>query len=213
MSLTHKNMISLENKGAIFLQTNTPILTCTDSNHTLPLGNIKINTITEDRKQAVDFSSPYFTPAQSVVVDASEGHNNFVNATSCADLADAVLGAEAGSTSYTWGMERINDNIQVFNSNADAANALNAHQIDGIILDTPTAVYMANPEMEELESAVLVGQISNSEADPLAFLLPKDSALTPAVSAAIDELTADGTIQELTDTWMAEYTTDVPVLD
>ena len=174
--------------------------------------NIQQFGITEDRKQAVDFSSPYFTPTQSVVVDSAEGHDKYANATSCADLADAVLGAESGSTSYTWGMEKINKNIQVFNSNADAANALNAHQIDGIILDTPTAVYMADPEMEELASAVLIGQIPDTEADPLAFLLPKDSPLTEAVSAAVDELMQDGTLAQLTDQWMAEYTTDVPEL-
>ena len=174
--------------------------------------NIQQFGITEDRKQAVDFSSPYFTPTQSVVVDAAEGHDKYAKATSCAELADAVLGAEAGSTSYTWGMEKINKNIQVFNSNADAANALNAHQIDGIILDTPTAVYMADPEMEELASAVLIGQIPGTEADPLAFLLPKDSPLTEAVSAALGELAADGTLQQLTDEWMADYTTNVPEL-
>ena len=175
--------------------------------------NIQQFGITEDRKQAVDFSSPYFTPTQAIVVDAAEGHDKYASATSCAELADAVIGAEAGSTSYTWGMEKINGNIQVFNSNADAAAALNAHQIDGIILDTPTAVYMADPEMEELDAAKLIGQIPDSAADPLAFLLPKDSPLTPAVSAAIDELTADGTLQKLTDTWMADYTTNVPVLN
>ena len=175
--------------------------------------NIQQFGITEDRKQAVDFSSPYFTPTQAIVVDSAEGHDKYAKATSLADLADAVIGAEAGSTSYTWGMEKVNSNIQVFNSNADAANALNAHQIDGIIVDTPTAVYMADPTMEELSSAVLIGQIAGSEADPLAFLLPKDSKLTEAVSAAVDELAADGTLQKLTDEWMAEYTTDVPVLE
>ena len=174
--------------------------------------NIQQFGITEDRKKAVDFSSPYFTPTQAVIVDTAKGHDKFANAESLADLADAVIGAEAGSTSYTWGMEKINSNIQVFNSNADAANALNAHQIDGLILDTPTAVYMADPEMEELNSAKLIGQVPDSEADPLAFLLPKDSPLTAAVSAAVDEITADGTLQKLTDEWMAEYTTDVPVL-
>lgn len=174
--------------------------------------NIQQFGITEERKQAVDFSSPYFTPTQAIVVDTAEGHDTFANATSLAELKDAVIGAESGSTSYTWGMKAINENIQVFNSNADAANALNAHQIDGIILDTPTAVYMADPEMEELASAKLIGQIPDSEADPLAYLLPKDSELTQAVSAAIDKLAADGTLQELTDKWMADYTTDVPVL-
>lgn len=171
--------------------------------------NIQQFGITEERKQAVDFSTPYFMPTQAVIVKAD---GPFANATTCAELADAVIGAEAGSTSYTWGMDKINDKIQVFNSNADAANAFNAGQIDGLIVDTPTAVYMADPEMEELEGAVLIGQIEGSEADPLAFLLPKDSKLTAAVSAAIDELTADGTLQKITDEWMADYTTDVPVL-
>ncbi|MBR2522043.1 MAG: transporter substrate-binding domain-containing protein, partial [Coriobacteriales bacterium] len=103
--------------------------------------NIQQFSVTEERKAAVDFSSPYFTPSQSIVVDAAPGHDKYANATSLAELGDAVLGAEAGSTSYTWGMDKVNKNIQVFNSNADAAAAFNAGQIDGLILDTPTAVY------------------------------------------------------------------------
>ncbi|MCR5845144.1 MAG: ABC transporter substrate-binding protein [bacterium] len=174
--------------------------------------NIQQFSVTEERKAAVDFSSPYFTPSQSIVVDAAPGHDKYANATSLAELGDAVLGAEAGSTSYTWGMDKVNKNIQVFNSNADAAAALNAHQIDGIILDTPTAVYMADPEMEELAAAKLIGQIPGSEADPLAFLLPKDSPLTDAVSAAVDELQKDGTLDKLVQEWMADYTIEVPVL-
>ena len=174
--------------------------------------NIQQFGVTEERKQAVDFSSPYFTPTQSVVVDAAAGHDKYANATTVAELSDAMIGAESGSTSYTWGMQTINEDIQVFNSNADAAAALNTHQIDGIILDTPTAVYMADPEMEELDAAALIGQIPNSEADPLAYLLPKDSPLTPFVSEAVDALAADGTLQALTDEWMADYTTNVPVL-
>ena len=174
--------------------------------------NIQQFGVTEERKAAVDFSTPYFTPTQAVIVDAAEGHDKYAKATTLAELQDAVIGAEAGSTSYTWGMEQINGNIQVFNSTADAAAALNAHQIDGIIVDTPTAVYMANPEMEELDAAVLIGQIPESEADPLAFLLPKDSKMTADVSAAVDALVADGTMQALIDKWMAEYTVDVPVL-
>ena len=175
--------------------------------------NIQQFGITDERKQAVDFSSPYFTPSQAIVVDAAEGHDKYAKATSLAELSDAVIGAEAGSTSYKWGMDKINGNIQVFNSNADAANALNAHQIDGMIVDTPTAVYLADPEMEELDSAVLIGQVPGSEGEPLAFLLPKDSKLTPYVSAAVDELEDGGVIQQLVKTWMAEYTIDVPVLN
>ena len=174
--------------------------------------NIQQFGVTEERKAAVDFSAPYFTPTQSIIVDNAEGHNKYASATSLAELEDAVIGAEAGSTSYTWGMDKINSNIQVFNSNADAAAALNAHQIDGIILDTPTAVYMADPEMGELDAAVLIGQIPDSEADPLAFLLPKDSPLTDSVSAAVEELEKDGTLQKLIDEWMADYTSNVPVL-
>lgn len=175
--------------------------------------NIQQFGITDERKQAVDFSSPYFTPSQAIVVDAAEGHDKYAKATSLAELSDAVIGAEAGSTSYKWGMDKVNGNIQVFNSNADAANALNAHQIDGIIVDTPTAVYLADPEMEELDSAVLIGQVPGSEGEPLAFLLPKDSKLTPYVSAAVEELEDGGVLQQLTKTWMSEYTTDVPVLE
>lgn len=174
--------------------------------------NIQQFGITEERKAAVDFSSAYFLPTQSVIVDAAQGHDSYAQATSLSELKDAAIGMDASSTALAWTQEKIGSNVQPLGDNVDSAAQLNLHQIDGIVTDTPTAVYMADPASEELDAAKLIGQIPGSEAEPLAFILPKGSKLTASVTAAVDALTKDGTIKKLTDQWMAAYTTEIPTL-
>lgn len=174
--------------------------------------NIQQFGITEERKAAVDFSSPYFTPTQSVVVDAAKDHDKFAKATSLSELKDASIGMDASSTALAWTQEKIGSNVQPLGDTVDSASQLNLHQIDGVVTDTPTAVYMANPDNGELDNAKLIGQIPGSKAEPLAFILPKGSKLTAPVTAAVDALTKDGKIEELTKQWMAEYTTEIPTL-
>ena len=62
-------------------------------------------------------------------------------------------------------------------------------------------------------NGVVVGQIPGTEDEyGLGITLAKGSALTPYVTDAMNALINDGTVQELQDKWLAEYTTDVPTL-
>ena len=77
--------------------------------------------------------------------------------------------------------------------------------------DTPQAVYMV--QSSQIESGVVAGQIPGTEDEyGLGITLAKDSPLTPFVTDAMNALIDDGTIQELQDKWLAEYTTDIPTL-
>ena len=92
--------------------------------------------------------------------------------------------------------------IGVFNSNDDAIAALTAGQIDAVVTDLPTVLYMA---AAVLDKGVVVGQFDTSEGgDEYAFLLPKDSPLTSAVTDAVDTLREDGTLDELAQKWLTE---------
>ena len=161
--------------------------------------NIQQYTITDERKQAVDFSSPYYQASQAVVAiegGAADGVD------SIAGLKDLVIGAMAGSTSATTIDEAIAPNVapQLSNSNDDAVAALKAGQIDALVLDLPTAYYATGVY---IEGSFIVGELPGAGIpDEWGLLLPKDSPLTAKVTKALDELREDGTLAKITDEWL-----------
>lgn len=164
--------------------------------------NIQQYSITDQRKKAVDFSSSYYDLSQAVV---SYKGSPIAGATSVADLKDAKLGAAIGTTS----LKAIDEQIQpttkakVFNDNAAAVTALKNKQIDGLVVDLPTAFYLANAE---IDNGIIVGQLPDSASDKeqLGLLLAKNSPLTACVTEAVDALREDGTLAKLQDQWLAQ---------
>ncbi|WP_062389369.1 ABC transporter substrate-binding protein [Demequina iriomotensis] len=169
--------------------------------------NIQQFSITPERAQAVDFSSPYYTTTQALVaVDGSA----FADATSVGDLAGAKVGVAVGTTSYDVAVEKLgDDDLAVFNNVADVVAALNAGQIDAFVTDLPGAFYSA---YVEVDNGTIVGQFAGSEGgDDFGLVLPKGSSLTAPVTAAVDELRDNGTLTALESEWLSEAV-DVPVL-
>lgn len=151
--------------------------------------------ITEPRRKAVDFSSGYYDVAQAVVTTKS---SPIAGATTLAALKGAKLGAQVGTTSYT----AITDQIQPdkkpapYDTNDLAVQALKNGQIDGIVVDLPTAFYMA---AAQLDDGVIVGQLppGAGKVDSFGFVLGLGSALTGCVTTAVDALKADGTLKKI----------------
>ena len=157
--------------------------------------------ITEERKQAVDFSAPYYLVRQAVVALKS---SKIAGKATLADLRDAKLGAQVGTTSY----QAITDVIkpttkpQVFNTNDDAKKALQNGQLDGIVVDLPTAFYMTSAELED---GVIVGQLPQvGLPETFGLVLDKNSPLTGCVSDAVNALRDAGTLAELERKWLAQ---------
>jgi len=162
--------------------------------------NIQQFSITEERKQSVDFSSPYYAAPQAVIT--VEG-TAAADATSLADLKELRIGAATGTTSLK-AIEQLiepSGGAQVFNSNDDAKLALESGQVDAIVVDLPTAFYITGVE---LEGGVIVGQLPEieGETDEWGLLLPKGSPLTADVTAAVDRLRENGTLARLADEWL-----------
>jgi polar amino acid transport system substrate-binding protein len=166
-------------------------------------------TITEERKAAVDFSSSYYDVAQTVI--AVEG-NAAAEATTVDDLRDLRLGAQVGTTSLQALEAAVEPAIEpsVFNSNDDAKLALDNGQIDGLVVDLPTAFYMT---AVEIEGGVIVGQLPDAggETEQFGLLLDKDSPLTECVTQAVDSLREDGTLDAIEQEWLADVA-DAPEL-
>jgi polar amino acid transport system substrate-binding protein len=156
--------------------------------------------ISEKRKQAVDFSTGYYDVAQSVVTYRG---SKIANASSLADLKGAKLGAQVGTTSYATITNTIKPSQKpsVYDTNDLAVQALKNKQIDGIVVDLPTGFYMS---AAQLGNGKIVGQISSgSSPEQFGFVLTKGSKLTPCVSKAVDALRSDGALARLQQQWLA----------
>ena len=160
--------------------------------------NLQQFSITAERAAAVDFSSPYYTAPQAIV---SFKGSKIEGKTSIADLKGAKLGAAVGTTSLDAIQNQIGIKPQVFNDNAAGVTALKNGQIDGLVVDLPTAFYLSGVEVKD---GLIVGQLpSTGTGDQFGLLMSKGSALTTCVSAAVDAITADGTLAAITDKWLA----------
>ena len=160
--------------------------------------NLQQFSITDDRKKAVDFSSPYYTAPQAIV---SFKGSKIEGMSSLADLKSAKLGAAVGTTSLDAIENQIGIKPQVFNDNAAGVSALKNKQIDGLVVDLPTAFYLSGVEVP---NGLIVGQLPSTGAgDQFGLLLSKASKLTSCVTGAVDAITADGTLASITDQWLA----------
>ena len=165
--------------------------------------DIDINefSITDERKQAVDFSAPYYDVTQAVIALKS---NRISGTKSLADLRGAKLGAQVGTTSLRAITESVKPSAQpqVYNNNDDAKKALQNGQIDGLVVDLPTAFYITSAEIDD---ATIVGQLPQPSGTPEQFglVLDKGSSLTACVSQAVTALKTDGTLANLEKEWLA----------
>jgi len=163
---------------------------------------------TPKRAQAVDFSAGYYDVNQALV--AVKG-TPITNATSLADLKNYTLAAPIGTTSYTYITDIIKPNKQpgAYNSLSDTVAALNAHQVDGMVVDLPTALYVADPYVQEVKNSVVVGQFTNPSGgttDHVSMAFQKGNSLVGCVNQALTSMKADGTLQKLQETWLSEKT-------
>ncbi len=156
--------------------------------------------ITPVREKAVDFSTPYYTANQAVVALKD---SDAAGATSLAELQDAQIGVQIGTTSLSAVEDTIEPSSkpQVFNSSNDVVQALKNETIDAVVVDLPTALYIT---AAQVPAATVVGQFPAPGGDRWGALLAKDSPLTACVSEAIDELRSSGELDRLTQRWMSQ---------
>ncbi|WP_345351992.1 transporter substrate-binding domain-containing protein [Rhodococcus olei] len=159
-------------------------------------------TIVGDRREAVDFSSPYYAVGQAIVAMAG---TPAAFARNLGDITRFRLGAQAGSTSLSaiTGTIRPSQDPVAFATNDEAKAALADGRIDALVVDIPTGFQITE---SDLPGSVLVGQFPrpNSVTEFFGLVLEKGSRLTPCASAAVDSLYADGTLDELAQAWLVD---------
>lgn len=164
--------------------------------------------ITDKRAEAVDFSSPYYEAGQAVV--ALKG-SPASGATSLADVADAKIGVQIGTTSLEAVESSIqpSEDAQVFDTSNDVISALKNEQVDAVVVDVPTAFFVTAVQVPDGE---IVGQFAAPGGDEFGALLEKDSPLTPCVSLAVDSLRESGELDGIEEEWLSAAA-DAPVLE
>jgi polar amino acid transport system substrate-binding protein len=162
--------------------------------------------VTPEREIGTTFSDGYYEVSQALVVNKG---TPIADATSIEELKTYQLGVQIGTTS----LDIVNDVIQpdrqprVFDRSVDVIQALNNEQIDGYVVDAPTAY--VNVLIGQAKNGVVVGQFP-SQGEHFGLVFEKDNPLVECVDIAITALQDDGTLQALQDEWLADLT--YPVL-
>ncbi|NGM11212.1 ABC transporter substrate-binding protein [Verrucosispora sp. WMMA2044] len=157
--------------------------------------------MTEEHKQAVDFSAPYHLVRQAVVALES---SKIADRKALAELRDARLGAQADTTSHQaiTDLLRPSSEPRTYKSRDEAAKALRSGRIDGLVVDLPTAFDLTGGKIDD---AVIVGQLPQvGSPEAFGLLLAKDSPLAGCVSAAVGRLASDGVLEELEQQWLTQ---------
>jgi polar amino acid transport system substrate-binding protein len=155
---------------------------------------------TPERATSVDFSDSYYNVNQALV--GLKG-TPITSAKSVADVKKYKLGAQIGTTSYAYIKNTIKPSKQpsVYNTSNDVNSALKAHQIDGIVVDLPTAFYIT---AVQIPNATIVGQFPTvGTPEHFGMVLAKGSKLTPCVNKALASLKSDGTLQKIQTEWLS----------
>lgn len=158
--------------------------------------------ILPERAEAVTFSDGYYHASQALV--AKKG-TPIADATTVEELKGYKLGAQVGTTSFN-ALEDIvqpEQEISVFNQSVDVIQALNNGQIDGYVVDAPTAY--VNVLIEEVKNGVVVGQFAG-EGEDFGLVLDQGNTLVDCVNIAIGELRDDGTLSALEEQYLGDVT-------
>jgi len=124
--------------------------------------------------------------------------------TTISGLKDFTFGAQVGTTSYQLIQDVIapTKEAKVYDTNDAAVEALGNGQIDGLVVDLPTAFYVTAVQVPD---GVIVGQFApTSDAEHYSVVLDKGSSLTPCVNAAIGRLKDSGQLASITQEWLAD---------
>jgi polar amino acid transport system substrate-binding protein len=148
----------------------------------------------EERAQAVDLSDGYYDVAQAVVAAKD---SKLSKETTISGLKGYQFGAQVGTTS----LNLINTTIaprqeaKVYDTNDLAIEALKNGQIDGLVVDLPTALYIT---AAQFDGGVIAGQFPAPEGgEHFSVVLDKDSPLTECVNRAIGQLRESGELARI----------------
>jgi polar amino acid transport system substrate-binding protein len=165
---------------------------------------------TPQRAKAVDFSDSYYNVNQALI--GTKG-SPVTKVETKADVKKYKLGVQLGTTSYQYVIKNIKPKQQpsVYNNSQDVTSALKAHQIDGIVVDLPTAFFITGSG--EVPNSVVVGQFPTvGTPEHFGLVFSKGNSLVSCVDNAIAKLKSDGTLAKIQREWLSQKAS-APVLN
>ena len=161
-------------------------------------------TITEERKQQIDYSDAYMVSEQFMLVRADE--TRIADTSAFADDQDLLIAAQPGTTNFYVAVysvldgDEANPRIKLFDTFGASVQALKSGDVDMVLMDQTSAngYIGANPG-----SFQLVGDPLGTE--EFGFIFTPGSDLVAPVNAALAQMKADGTIDALNSKWLYEY--------
>ena len=142
-------------------------------------------TASEERKQNMLFTAPYYNAAQVIVV--KEGSS----ITGKADLDGKKVSVQSGTTADA-GCTKAGYNVQAFTANADAKAALTTGKVDAWVVDNLTAIQM----VEDGDGLVILDENMTEEPYAFAFAFGSED-LVAEIDKILKELIDDGTVEEI----------------
>jgi polar amino acid transport system substrate-binding protein len=164
---------------------------------------------TTKRDQQVDFSHSYYNVNQALVATKGAPITKVKNQT---DIKKYKLGVQIGTTSYDYVVHNIqpDQDPSVYNNSQDVTAALKAGQIDGIVVDLPTAFFITGSG--EVPNSVVVGQFPPAGTpEHFGMVFEAGNPLVACVNHALAKLKSDGTLQKIQTKWLSSAV-DAPVL-
>ena len=159
-------------------------------------GAIAGMTVTEERKEQVDFSNPYYEAVQFVIVAADS------DIATADDLKNKTIGTQLGTTGMFLSEDIEGATAQTYNRAVDAVNDLVNGRVDAVIIDkNPAEVF--NTKFEG-KVKIIDGAEFGFETEEYAIALPKGSELVEQVNQALEDLKADGTFDALVSQYIGE---------
>ena len=154
-------------------------------------------TVTEERKNMVDFSDPYYEAVQNVIVPKGSA------IATAADLEGKKIGVQLGTTGEFIADEIEGADVSAYNKAVDAVNDLNNGRVDCVIVDKNPAAVFGAQFSDKVD--VIDGTAFGFEQEDYAIALPKgDTELADKINNALAELKADGTYDKLVQQYIGE---------
>ncbi len=174
--------------------------------------NLQQFSILPERAEVIDFSAPYYTTTKAVVVTTANGKD--MTPATLSGMKGLKFGAGAGLSAATFLESAVQPmaSTLLYDDVANTTAALQANQVDAVIFDLPTALFVTGVQMD---NGKIIGQFPtdvNDSPDHFGLVLAKNSPLTACVDAALSALQADGTMATIEDKWLASGA-GVPVID
>lgn len=165
--------------------------------------NLQQYSITEERKQTVSFSDSYYSTNQAIVGYADSAATG---ATTLEALKALKFGVQSGTTSLQFLIDNIAPTTEpyVYDDNAAAKAALEAKQIDAIVVDLPTALYIS---AVEIEGSTVIGQFpagEGTDADQFGLVFDLDNPLVDCVNVALTAMKDSGELAAIVQTWLSD---------